>query len=167
MLEAAPTKISILRHLSQGCITASLSASEFLLPLQDASQELPRKVCVGTCTKSTSHIPQKLMLRNHSSALTLVSSHAPLIETCCTSCSHTWLPCFHQSAGNCSPCSCDPVYHPFTTTPAEDVTKVCQHDRQEEEWQKDMTGGGLFCQERNYCKATHLSVCRMGVRQKI
>lgn len=100
--------------------------------------------------------PIKLMLRNHSSALTLVSSHVPLTETCCTSCSHMRLPCFHQSAGNCSPCSCDPVYHPFTTTPAEDVTQVCQHDRQEEEWQKDMTGGGLFCQERNYCKATHL-----------
>lgn len=107
------------------------------------------------------------MLRNHSSALTLVSSHVPLTETCCTSCSHMRLPCFHQSAGNCSPCSCDPVYYPFTTTPAEDVTQVCQHDRQEEEWQKDMTGGGLFCQERNYCKATHVSVCRMGVGQKI
>lgn len=80
---------------------------------------------------------------------------------------HLQLLCFHQSDGNCSPCSCDPVYHPLTTTPAEEVTQVCQHDRHEEEWQKDKTRGGSFCQERNYCKATRLAICRMGVGQKI
>lgn len=47
------------------------------------------------------------------------------------------------------------------TTSAKDVIQICQHHRHEEEWQKDMTGHGLFCQERNYCKATQLAVCRM------
>lgn len=131
--------------------------------MQDALQE--EGLCLNVY-KEQSHIPQRLMLRNHCSALALVSSHAPwrhvapLVHTHAAS-------CFHQRAGNCSPCSCDPVYHPFTTTPAEEVTQVCQHDRHEKEWQKDMTRGGLFCQERNYCKATHLTVCRMGVGWKI